>query len=112
MMKTTRWAVALSAMLALAACGGGGGGGGGETTDSVTLVDNAFEPSEFTAAGDSLTVTNEGQALHSFTVGAAGIDQDVQSGESADIDLSGVEAGTFDLTCKYHPEMTGTLTVE
>jgi plastocyanin len=111
MMKTARWAVALSALLVLAACGGDGGGGG-ETTDTVTMVDNAFEPSEFTAAGDSLTVTNEGQALHSFTVGEAGIDQDVQPGESADIDLSGAEAGTFDLQCKYHPEMTGTITVE
>jgi plastocyanin len=109
MTTKTRWAVALAAALVLAACGGGGGG---ETTNSVNMVDNAFEPSEFTAASDSLTVTNEGQALHSFTVGEAGIDQDVQAGDSVDIDLAGVEAGTFDLQCKYHPEMTGTLTVE
>jgi plastocyanin len=108
MMKITRWAVVLFAMLVLAACGGGGG----ETTDSVTLVDNAFEPSEFTAASDTLTVTNEGQALHSFTVAEAGIDQDVQAGQSTDVDLSGAEAGTFDLSCKYHPEMTGSITIQ
>jgi plastocyanin len=112
MRKPTRWAVALSAMVALAACGGDGDGGGGQTTDSLTMVDNAFEPSEFTAASDSLTVTNEGQALHSFTLSDGDIDQDVQSGESADVDLSGLDAGTFAFVCKYHPEMTGSLTVQ
>jgi plastocyanin len=106
-----RLAIVLSMAAVLgAACGGGGGGG--ETTDSVIMVDNEFQPSEFTAAGDSLSVTNEGQALHSFTVSDGGIDQDVQAGDSADIDLSGLEAGTFDLTCKYHPEMTGSLTIQ
>jgi plastocyanin len=110
MMRTTRWAVALAVVLTLAACGGGGGGGA--TTDSVTMVDNAFQPSEFTAASDTLTVTNEGQALHSFTVDDAGIDQDVQPGESTEIDLSGADAGSFELHCKYHPEMTGTITVQ
>jgi ABC-type glycerol-3-phosphate transport system substrate-binding protein len=67
-----RLAIALSAVALLgAACGGGGGettGGGGETTDAVTMVDNKFRPSEFTAASDTLSVTNEGQALHNLTV--------------------------------------------
>jgi plastocyanin len=106
-----RVAIALSVVAVLgAACGGGDGGG--ETTSSVTMVDNEFQPSEFTAAGDTLAVTNEGQALHSFTVPDGGIDQDVAAGESADIDLSGLESGTFDLQCKYHPEMIGSITVE
>jgi plastocyanin len=104
-----RLAIALSAVALLgAACGGGGG----ESTDALTMVDNEFQPSEFTAARDTLSVTNEGQALHSFTVAEGGIDQDVQPGESADVDLSGVQAGTYDLNCKYHPEMTGSITIE
>jgi plastocyanin len=104
-----RLAIVLSAVALLgAACGGGGG----ETTDAVSMVDNEFQPSEFTAASDTLSVTNDGQALHSFTVADAGIDQDVQPGESADIDLSGAQAGTHDLSCKYHPEMTGSITIE
>jgi plastocyanin len=104
-----RLAIALSAAALLgAACGGGG-----ETTGALTMVDNEFQPSEFTAAGDStLSVTNEGQALHNLTVAEGGIDQDVQAGESADVDLSGVQAGTYDLSCKYHPEMTGSITIE
>jgi plastocyanin len=111
MRKPTLWAVALSVMLALAACGGDGDGGG-STTDSLTMVDNEFQPSEFTAASDSLSVTNEGEALHSFTLPDGNIDEDVQAGQSADIDLSGLDPGTFDFVCKYHPEMTGSLTVE
>jgi plastocyanin len=103
-----RLAIALSAVALLgAACGGGG-----ETTDAVTMVDNEFQPSEFTAASDTLSVTNEGQALHNLTVAEGGIDQDVQPGESADVDLSGVQAGTYDLSCKYHPEMIGSITIQ
>jgi plastocyanin len=108
-MARVRIGMVLTAVaLVAAACGGGGG----ETTDTVTMVDNAFEPSEFTPASDTLTVTNDGQALHSFTVPDGNIDQDVQPGESADIDVSGLPSGTSDLMCKYHPEMTGSITVE
>jgi plastocyanin len=107
-----RVAIALSVVAVVGAACGGGDGGGGETISALTMVDNEFQPSEFTAAGDSLSVTNEGQALHSFTVPDGGIDEDVAAGESTDIDLSGLEAGTFDLQCKYHPEMTGSITIQ
>jgi plastocyanin len=106
-----RLAIGLAAVAVLAA-GCGGGGGGGETTSSVTMVDNAFEPSEFTAGGTTLTLTNDGQALHNFMLSDANIDQDVEAGSTADVDLSGLDAGTFDFECKYHPEMTGSLTIE
>jgi plastocyanin len=76
------------------------------------MVDNEFQPSTFTAASTSLTVTNEGQALHSFTITDQGIDQDVQAGEEATVDLSGLDAGAYDFICKYHPEMTGSITIE
>lgn len=110
-MKLARLAVLLSvAALLGAACGDGGGGG--ETTDTLVMVDNEFQPSEFTAAGATLSVTNDGQALHSFTIPDGGVDQDVQPGESTDVDLAGLDAGTFDFDCKYHPEMTGSLTVQ
>jgi plastocyanin len=105
-----RMAIALVAVAILgAACGGGGGG---ETTSSLSMVDNEFQPSEFTAAGDTLSVTNDGQAVHSFTIPEGNIDQDVQAGESADVDLSGLEAGTFDFDCTFHPEMTGSITIQ
>jgi plastocyanin len=111
-MRAVRILLLVGALALLgAACGGGGDGGGGETTDALTMVDNEFEPSSFTAASDTLSVTNDGQALHSFTLQDEGIDQDVQPGESAEVDLSGLEGGTYDFVCKYHPEMTGSLTV-
>jgi plastocyanin len=111
-MARVRITIGLAAVALLAAACGGGDGGGGETTDTVTMVDNEFQPADFTAASDTLTVTNDGQALHSFTVPDGDIDQDVQAGESAEIDVSGVPSGTSDLVCKYHPEMTGSITVE
>ncbi len=109
--RLARVAVAVAAAALLgSACGGGGGGG--EATDTVSMVDNAFEPSEFTAASETITATNEGQAVHSFTVPEGDVDQIVQPGQSADIDLSGLDAGSYDLECTFHPEMTGSITVE
>lgn len=103
--------VAVAAVFLLGvACGGGGGGG--ETTDAITMTDNQFEPSIFTTSADTITVSNDGQALHSFTLEEGGIDLDIQAGDSAMIDLSALDAGTYDLTCKYHPEMTGQVTIE
>ena len=105
----TRLAILLSAVALFgAACGGGGG----EATDSVTMVDNEFQPSQFTAASDTLSLTNEGQAPHTFTVSGGGIDEQVDPGQSAEVDLSGLDAGTFDFACTFHPEMTGSMTVE
>lgn len=75
------------------------------------MVDNEFQPSTFTASSTTLTVTNDGQALHSFTVPDGGVDQDVQPGEEASVDVSGLDAGSHDLMCKYHPEMTGSITI-
>jgi plastocyanin len=111
-MTRARIILTVAAVAVLGVACGGGDGGGGETTDTVTMVDNEFQPSEFTAASDTLSVTNDGQALHSFTVPDGNIDQDVEAGASTDVDVSGLDAGTFDLECKYHPEMTGSITVE
>jgi len=113
-MRLARLVVPLAAVALLgAACGGDGNGGGGTTaTDSVSMIDNAFEPESYSVAADSsLTITNDGQALHSFTVSDAGIDEDVQAGESTSVDGPGT-AGEYAVTCKYHPEMTATMTVE
>lgn len=111
-MRIARALVALAAVALLgAACGGGGEGGDGPTTGSVTMRDNEFDPGDFTASSDTITVTNEGMAVHTFTVEDGGIDEQVQAGDSAEVDLSGLEAGTHDLTCTLHPEMTGSVTV-
>jgi plastocyanin len=102
----------------LVACGGGGGNGGtdggdgGETTGAVTMVDNAFQPSSLTvASGDTLTVTNEGIASHTFTVPDQGIDEVLEAGAEGSVTIS-LDAGSYDVICSFHPEMTGTLTVQ
>lgn len=123
-MKKLRFVVPVLALgLMAAACGGGsgdsgngGGGGGGEdggtTSGALTMVDNEFQPSTLTAAsGDTLEVTNDGAASHTFTLEDNSIDETVTAGSSASITIS-ADPGSYGFACSFHPEMTGTLTVE
>lgn len=107
--------VGLLAAVLLAACGGGDGSDGTAecvATTDLTMVDNAFEPLCLEVAPDAtLSITNEGTAIHSFTVESAGIDVDIQGGESGTAELGGVPTGETAFTCTFHPEMTGTLQV-
>ena len=92
--------------------GGGGGGGGGTATDAITMIDNEFQPVDpVVSAGTTLTVSNDGQALHTFTIEDEGIDAQVQPGAEATVDIS-LAAGDYEFDCSFHPEMTGTLTVQ
>ena len=105
-----------------AACGGdddggsteetteNGGGGGGSVT--LTAADFAFDPTDLSAAaGDTIEFVNEDDTEHNFTAEDAGIDEDVDAGGSTTVDLTGVEAGSYDFFCEYHPDMKGTLEV-
>lgn len=113
--------VLIAALVAGTACGGDGGGtggdddgdgGGGTTTTAVSMVDNAFEPADpAVAAGSSLTVTNDGEAAHTFTLAEGDIDEQVAPGDETSVSIS-LEAGQYDFVCSFHPEMTGTLTVQ
>ena len=120
-MKIARWTIGLALVATLgAACGGGGETGGetGEETEGggapgeVNMVDNAFQPSTITAeAGSSLTVMNTGQAPHTFTVEGGEIDEEVEPGAETQVTID-LEAGEYPVVCEFHPEMTGTLTVQ
>ncbi|MEA2452943.1 MAG: Cupredoxin-like domain [Actinomycetota bacterium] len=102
-----------------AACGGDdtantpgdGAAAGGSTT--LTAADFSFDPTSLSAApGDSIDYTNSDDVEHNFTVEDLGIDQDVEGGKSATIDLGHAAPGTYDFFCKYHKDtMTGTLEV-
>ena len=115
--------LAFVAMVA-AACGGDGGGttdggdagdGGGATTtttDSVSVRDNEFVPSEFTVdAGATLTLTNGGQAAHTFTLEDGSIDEELDPAVQIDVTMPSAP-GDYPFVCSFHPEMTGTLTVQ
>lgn len=115
-------AVAVVAMLG-AACGGDDGGGETDTAadtggggDAVTLtaVEFAWDPDTLTVpAGGSIELVNEDEAEHNITVEDAGIDEDVDGGQTITVDLGDVKAGSYDFVCEYHPDtMKGTLEVE
>jgi plastocyanin len=121
--RTTTLASALFALtLALAACssdGGGSsapadagdGGGGGET---VSMADTTFTPSSLTIqAGTTVTFTDT--SGHTVTEGSDGVAVDdpiVDEQGGSDVEVTFDEPGTYDITCKVHPEMNMTITVE
>jgi plastocyanin len=97
--------------------GGGGdqgeddGGGGGPHVD-VQANNFAFSPTDVEIeAGEDIHVRNGNASTpHTFTVDGTDIDLDLspQQVQEAVIDL---EPGTYDFVCRFHPQMTGTLTV-
>ena len=116
-------------MLTLAACGGGaassapaddGGGaaasapaddGAGET---VSLSGGAFAPATLTiAAGTTVTFTDTtGHTVTEGSDGQAVDDPIVDESGGADVVVTFDEAGTFNITCKIHPNMNMAITVE
>ena len=121
-MRFKHLAIALSVVALLgAACGGdddggssenGGGDSGGGGSVTLNAVDFAFDPTDLSVgAGGTIEFTNEDDAEHNMTAEDAGIDEDVDAGGSTSISLEGVEAGSYDFFCEYHPDMKGTLEV-
>ena len=133
--RRTTLAILLATMaILLAACGGaaestpaGDGGGaataspsaedggdGGETGNTVSMAGNTFSPGSLTiAAGDTVTFTDT--ATHTVTEGTNGTaaeDPIVDESGGADIEVTFDEPGTYNITCKVHPEMNMTITVE
>ena len=111
---------AVWAALTIAACGdddddGGDAGDAGEGAAGVTVTaaDFAFEPSELTVSpGQTITLRNEDDVAHSFTIDDPAVDVEAEGGDEADVSAP-EEAGTYDFRCRYHPDqMTGSLTVE
>ena len=120
-----RWMRLLGALFALtllaAACGGddtppaGDGGSPSESVSSgggadITIVDFAFSPTELSVTeGQTISISNTGDVSHTFTTDDGAIDQTISAGETVDVTLTGVTSGGFH--CRFHSQMTGTLTV-
>ena len=84
-------------------------------TFTLTISSFEFDPPCFTArAAQSISIVNEDSADHSFTISGTQIDITVPAGETFNGEsVSGVlEPGTYDFFCRFHPSMTGTITVE
>jgi plastocyanin len=94
----------------------------------ISLLDNAFEPAEFTASGGviaAFSITNNGVAIHNMRIASGDnefANEDdavsdptlVNGGETATLEWFAPSAGgTFDFRCDFHPQaMVGTITVE
>ena len=106
--------------LLLAACGGDDNGGGttGSTTGTtgggggtaITIEGRAFDPSTLQVSGETrLTITNNDEVTHTFTLDDGSVDEEVPAGGSIDVTVNVSETTGFH--CKIHPTMTGTLEV-
>jgi plastocyanin len=104
------------AMLAAAACGSDpveeaapGSAGNGEDV----LVNNfSFTPSQFAvASGEVIAVRNANPSTaHTFTLSGTEIDEELNPVDTVEVPLD-LEPGRYDLVCRFHTQMTGTLTV-
>jgi plastocyanin len=118
-----RWMRLLGGLFALtllaAACGGNStppaGNGGSPSASSsggadITIVDFAFSPTELSVTeGQTISINNTGSVSHTFTTDDGAIDQTISPGDTVDVTLTGVTTGGFH--CRFHSQMTGTLTV-
>jgi plastocyanin len=115
-------AVSIGLILVLggSACSNDNGGGGADTAgpaDSggelgIAAQDFQFSPTSLSVpSGEStITVTNEGEVEHSFTLDDDSVSEDVEPGGSVDVTVDITEDAGFH--CEYHPDtMTGTLSV-
>ena len=81
---------------------------------TVTIADFTFDPACFTAsASQGITVVNEDDVGHTFTMVGTDINVPIAGGETFNGDpISGVvEPGTYEVVCTIHPQMTGEATV-
>jgi plastocyanin len=91
-----------------------GGGGGGEDEVQLSASGFAWNPDSLQLTAGSevrVEVTNEDQATHSFTFAEGSADQDIAGGEDATVTFTAPAAGSYQFRCKFHPAMTGTVTV-
>jgi len=86
--------------------------------ETVRLSQFAFDPEELTiAAGTEVSFVNADSAAHTVTEGTDGtavddpiIDEELQQNGSTSFTFD--EPGTYDITCRFHPSMQLTITVE
>ena len=107
--------------LTLVACGGGtassegGDDGGGDSGESVSLSGGRFSPATLTIPVGTTVTFTDGTG-HTVTEGSNGtaVDDPIvdESWDGEPIVVSFEGAGTFNITCKIHPSMNMTVTVE
>ena len=94
---------------------GGGGeddGGGGEEAATVQVNNFLFAPSDIeVAAGSEIEVKNgNANTPHTFTVEGTNIDLELSPMDSEDVTID-LDPGSYDVICRFHGQMTASLTV-
>jgi plastocyanin len=94
---------------------GGGGeddGGGGEAAATVQVNNFLFAPSDIeVAAGSEIEVRNgNANTPHTFTVEGTDVDLELSPMDSEDVTID-LDRGSYDVICRFHGQMTATLTV-
>ena len=112
--STALLATAITGALVLSACAEDDFDGVGTSTapasasDTVQVVDNAFEPGDLeVTTGDTVTWTWEGRAPHNVV--GDGFDSGIQ--DDGTFTHTFEDTGTYDYECTLHAGMTGTVTV-
>jgi uncharacterized cupredoxin-like copper-binding protein len=88
----------------------------GVATSEVSLIDFAIEPPDLTVPADTvLQVSNDGAVVHNLAVENVSSDM-FDPGASGELDLSGLEPGTYTMICEVAGHeaagMTGTIVIE
>lgn len=141
MCKSRSWLAALAVLavsVLLTACGGGGGStadaggehGGGqdhaaqasvhdpvdgapEVTLTATDIDYAPATLELTAGEPTnVTIVNDGETLHDFTLEEADVHANVEPGESVTTSVTIDEAGTYQAVCTVAGHAEAGMTIE
>jgi plastocyanin len=77
----------------------------GESKVEVELDDDYFEPTVLEGTpGQRITLEleNEGDNEHNLTIEELMIDQDVEAGDGAEVEVTFPDSGTLTFFCKYH----------
>jgi plastocyanin len=105
-----RAAAALAAALGCLALAAGLASAAGQA-HRVAMKDVGFEPKEIRAhVGDVVEWANADMFAHTATAKDKAWDVNVLPGKSGRVTLK--SPGTVSYICRYHPNMTGTITVE
>ena len=72
----------------------------------------AFSGASTASVGQTVIVTNQDGASHTWTDSGGAFDSGTLSGGGGTFEFTFDTAGTFDFFCAIHPTMTGTITVQ
>jgi plastocyanin len=89
----------------------------GQAETSLELDDFYFEPTVLMGEPGQITnieLENEGDQAHTFTLDDGSVDEEIQSGDKVEVDVTWPDSGSLRFICRFHEGggMIGALSVE